>query len=152
MRHVGCHRFSWQQELLQCLASNYQSVSSLWVWAGVDTIEIVRLVQGWRTLRNAVLHGAARVMLSDQRWELALVAPVAEEASVVCRQLFDTGRDFACLVPSDLVNWIALGSGRVADEKDSAEGVKIEKDLFPGPSDDVDHQCQGTDTRLRHDY
>ena len=104
------------RKLLAVLADDYKETYAVWIWAGVDSDEMAAMVQAWRSSRSALLRGAPKSMVRDDRWELALVAPAAEDAPVVCKALFEQARPFACLVPSDLVNWIALGAGRVADE------------------------------------
>ena len=99
--------------LLSRLGPSVKSASSLWVWASHDTVEMARLVQAWRTPANAILARAPKS--AGEAWDCALLAPPPESASTVCRALIATGKPFACLVPSDLVNWVAVGASRLAD-------------------------------------
>lgn len=88
----------------------------VWVFAGYATITMARLVQQWRRPKNALVKTAPKS--KPEQWDLALLAPAAEVAPVVAYQLLaKPNLPFAMLLPSDLVNFISLGTGRVADEK-----------------------------------
>ena len=99
--------------LLKVLGSPVKSSKRVWVWASRDTIEAARLVQSWRNPSNALITKAPKS--AGSAWDHALLAPPPDTASLLCADLFATGKPFACLVPSDLVNWIAVGRSRVAD-------------------------------------
>jgi hypothetical protein len=93
-----------------------------WVYAGKNTPEAVRLVQAWRTAKrsNTPLKFTPAGEPEKSEWTLAIVQPAVEVSPLVCRSLFETGKPFACLVSSDLVDWIAIGLGDgFADAPDS---------------------------------
>jgi len=88
----------------------------VWVFAGYATVDMARLVQAWRRPRNVLLKSAPKSRPAE--WDVALLAPAAEVAPVVAyRILTGPALPFAMLLPSDLVNHISLGVGRVSDGK-----------------------------------
>ena len=87
----------------------------VWVYAGSETIRMARLVQEWRRPRNIILKSAPNKPPSH--YDLALLAPAASQAPLCCKQVLERGTPGVCLVPSDLVNWVAVGAARQADEK-----------------------------------
>ena len=67
---------------------------------------MARLVQRWRTKRNPILKMSPKETSYADEWDLAVLAPSAERAPIVCAQLFKLDRPFACLATNDLVDWI----------------------------------------------
>ena len=53
----------------------------------------------------------------SQDWDFAILMPSGGVAPTLCAQLFGTLKSFACLVPSDLVNWIAVTATASRDEQ-----------------------------------
>ena len=117
--------------LLGALPDGAKDIQHVWVWADKDTIQMSRQVQRWRKPGNAILKTSPTDESLEQDWELAVVAPSAEIAPLVCEKLFgDTQkRPFACLVPSDLVCWIGRDSPEIARQVERARKISL---LAPG--------------------
>lgn len=99
--------------LLDTLSGEFKDSASMWLWMERDTAILARTVQVWRTNRTSLVKTAPKPSSMSAQWEVAIIAPSAERAPVVCAQLFGTGRPFACLVPSELVSWIpSAGSNK----------------------------------------
>ena len=100
----------WQR-LLETLPPDMQELPRLWVQAGQETAMRVREVQQWRSKhhKNAILRSGTKTPPKD--FDFAIVAPVAAKAPLVCAELFRQDKPFACLVPSDLVQWVGVTSG-----------------------------------------
>ena len=96
------------RELLARLPSGFQEHKTMWVWAEKDTTEVARMVQRWRSAGSPLLVKSPGVHMYTVSWDFAVVAPSGERAPLVCANLFESGRPFACLVPSDLVSWIPV--------------------------------------------
>ena len=115
--------------MLDKLARWCEGALRMWVFAGYATVSMARVVQAWRRPKNALLKVAPKD--PPPEWDLALLAPAAEVAPVVAyRLLAKPDRPFAMLLPSDLVNFIPLGTGRVADEKIQALVDDMDKIYF----------------------
>lgn len=84
-----------------------RSARSVWLYAGPDTKAVERRFQAWRVPTNAICVSAHVKFPSS--CDLALLAPATEKAPKVAARLFRSGFPFAILMPSDLVNWIAVG-------------------------------------------
>ena len=106
------------RELLARLPSGFQEHKTMWVWAEKDTTEVARMVQRWRSAGSPLLVKSPGVHMYTVSWDFAVVAPSGERAPLVCANLFESGRPFACLVPSDLVSWIPVkGASSQRDER-----------------------------------
>ena len=102
---------------LVSLLPSAKSCRRLWFWCGPDTTDGARLVQRWRTLRNPVMVNSPNASAMSQDWDFAILMPSGGVAPTLCAQLFGTLKSFACLVPSDLVNWIAVTATASRDEQ-----------------------------------
>ena len=103
-------------ELLSSLDEKTRSTIKTWVWAEKETAMAERMVQQWRSATNPIVKGAPRSAAYDIDWDFAVVAATGERAPVVCADLFATCKKFACLVPTDLVNYVPLAKQDVVDE------------------------------------
>lgn len=92
--------------LLKNLPDASRALDNVWVWAERDTPAMARVVQHWRTKRNPILKMSPKETSYADVWDIALLAPSAERAPIVCAKLFKINRPFACLVTNDLVDWI----------------------------------------------
>jgi hypothetical protein len=101
--------------LLQSVPESWKTKDQLWVWAERDTQVIARSVQHWRVKKNAILKKSPKESMYESGWDAAILAPSAERAPQVCARLFNIGRPFACLVTSDLVDWISVDSDSKID-------------------------------------
>lgn len=107
------------QELTTVLADDTElrSTAHLWVYAGDATRDVARMVRLWRTRKRPPLLTASVRSQSKHAWDAALVQPRAEISPAVCARLLRNGRPFACLVPSDLVQWTPLASDDEAERR-----------------------------------
>jgi hypothetical protein len=80
----------------------------MWVWFDKDTTVAARMVQHWRTGSNPILCKAPKQENIIAEWDYAIVAPASDRSTQVCGALLKTGKPFACLVPHDLVNYVAI--------------------------------------------
>jgi hypothetical protein len=118
--------------LLKKLNDKVKTSRNMWVWAEKDTQNIARAVQAWRKTAGSspnqlAITSPKQTEVQQGEWEFAIIAPSGERATLVCASLFRTAavpkntevdaehsttvnneKSFACLVPSDLVSWIAL--------------------------------------------
>ena len=58
----------------------------------------------------------------QRQFDMTVIVPPSARAPAVCCKLLSTGRNFACLVPSDLVSWISKDhTGKVDEEPADVE-------------------------------
>ena len=69
----------------------------------------------WSNPSNAIVKSSPSKPPTE--CDFVILAPVAEKAPLHCRELIVKGVPFACLVPSDLVNWISVGLQGKVDSK-----------------------------------
>ena len=99
--------------LLSKLSAKAQNASKVYVWAGANTDGAARLVQHWKSTSSAIVRAAPGSMHKHPPKELFLIAPDPEWSPIVAKQVITSRRDDlkACLVQSDLVNYIAGADG-----------------------------------------
>ena len=103
---------AWQV-LLNFLPKGAKEMRKAFVWAGQNTHEAAKAVQAWRTPKNPVLRAAPKSMAKHPAQDILLVCPDPEWSPVVAKQIIQERKDKirACLVQSDLVNYIASADG-----------------------------------------
>ena len=103
--------------LLRMLPSQAADMKKTFVWAGPNTDNVVRLVQGWRSPKNPIHRAAPNSMHKHPKQDILLVCPDPEWSPVVAKQIIVERKDGirACLVQSDLVNYIASADGEFSD-------------------------------------
>ena len=90
-------------------AQGMQTAANIWVWADRDTLRAARTVQQWRIPKNPIMKNAStEAAISSNDWHGAIILPSGEAAPGVCANLLQTNKPFACLCPSDLVDWVPL--------------------------------------------
>ena len=72
-------------------------------------------MQSWRSVSNPVICKAPKPSnIKGGSWDFAIVAPSSDRSTQVCGALLMTGKPFACLVPHDLINYIATVTRELA--------------------------------------
>ena len=95
--------------LLSRLDKSVRETYRFWVWADKDTAMVSRLIKDWREdTKNVIITSAPNKASYSAEWDMAVLIPSGDRAPSVCESLLKSGKPFACLVPSDLVSWIAL--------------------------------------------
>jgi hypothetical protein len=102
----------------------------LWFWSGPDTTDGARRVQRWRRGTNPVMVNSPSHNAMSQDWDFAILMPSGGMAPGICAQLFQTQKKFACLVPSDLVNWIALEKSTERNEQMARSILQAHKIVY----------------------
>ena len=93
----------------------------LWFWAGRDTSMLARRLQQWRNPTNAILTRSPSTMFNHP-WDMAILIPGADQATVVARKAIASKRPAAIFVPTDLVPYIAQNQDETFDQ-DVADAV-----------------------------
>jgi hypothetical protein len=83
------------------------------VWAGANTDNVARMVQAWRKPTNPVKRAAPKSMSKHPAQDILMVCPDPEWSPVVAKQIIQERKDKirACLVQSDLINFIPSADG-----------------------------------------
>ena len=102
--------------IMETLGSKWRCAQTLWIWFDRDTSTLARQVQAWRQPTNPLIKLSPSDRALRAEWDVALMAPAAELAPVVCAQLFSVGKPFACLVPNELVSWIPVSVNQGGDQ------------------------------------
>ena len=129
--------------LLSSLVNTDVDTSKLWFYTGKDTQYQVDNVYEWRhalTKPQLVQHRPHCFMdhLSESNikrinYSMGIWAPSADKVTQQCMAAFHKGRPFACLVPSVLVNQIAVDKDGILDTKVNQLVEKATKITFLSP-------------------
>lgn len=106
--------------LLTSLPEEAKFCKRVHVWSANHTPQIQSKVQLWRRLRNPINVLAPKSMLQEvSNFDLILTAPAAEEAPIVAHHILKTNPKaiVACLVPTDLLNYIPTGGDVTTDRE-----------------------------------
>ena len=115
---AGCSE-TWDA-LLKSLPEEAKYCKRVHVWSANHTPQIQSKVQLWRKVRNPVNVLAPKSMLQTVGdFDLILTAPAAEEAPIVAHHILKTNPRaiVACLVPTDLLNYIPTGGEVTIDRE-----------------------------------
>ena len=104
--------------LLENLPKESKKTKEVFVSAGSYTSHAAKLVQDWREPKNPIKTGAPKSLQRAGRINLAIVIPSAEESPIVARQVVEERPETlkACLVQSDLIQYIAKADGKENEE------------------------------------
>ena len=105
------------QSILSSIDAPWRLARTFWVWFDRDTTTLARQVQTWRGPTNPLVTTSPNARAFEADWNVALMAPAAEVAPVLCAQLFTVGKPFACLVPNELVTWIPVSVDPNGDQE-----------------------------------
>ena len=100
---------AWKK-LFSALSVEIATAPAVWFWSDVErqsTLAILRSKRGKQLPPVSVV--SPRSVESTSKYDLVLLAPRPEVAPIVANLLLSGSTPGACLVPSDLVGWIARG-------------------------------------------
>jgi len=119
--------------LLRKLPQKVREAAKVYVWAGPNTDTAARQVQEWKSTSSAIVRAAPGSMHKQPPQDLLMLAPDPEWSPVVAKQIITTRSDKlrACLVQSDLVNYIAGADGTL-DLQCKEEVEQASKIVFLG--------------------
>jgi len=106
--------------LMSALTGSSVDTENIWFYTGKDTEHLVSNIYDWRQQihKDLAQPGKQRCYMdllsvsNIQRinYSLAIWAPPADKVTQQCRAAFQKGKPFACLIPNDLVCYIAVDS------------------------------------------
>ena len=91
------------QELLDRLPSHFKTIDKVQLYAGEDSPDISRQVQGWRTATNPIAVTAPLAVQPPPPVGLSILRPRPDLSPMVLAQYLCSSSPFAVLMPIDLV-------------------------------------------------
>ena len=112
--------------LLAAITESNVNIDKIWFNAGKDTQFLLPSVLDWRddvtrnsTIKYRALKVSTQAVSSHQieksKYSLAILMPVADKCTILCKQMLGRGLPFAFLMPSDLVHRVSINRDRTMD-------------------------------------